>query len=109
MKAQMIRVISSPSSSTTGFTTLIFGIGLLAEQVRDGWVRGPPPAESRGNIASRHGRATTLFGCCAGCCPALDQVAERPEVGGIEVGDGPEDHAAARPMEDVIALPRFRR
>jgi hypothetical protein len=27
MNDQMIRVISSPSSSTTGFSTLIFGIG----------------------------------------------------------------------------------
>jgi hypothetical protein len=34
MRCQMMRVISSPSISTTGFVTLIFAIGDLCERLQ---------------------------------------------------------------------------
>src|SRR5215813_5673768 len=105
MNAQMIRVISSPSSSTIGFTTLIFGIGLLAQQGREGRRAESRAPEIAGNIASRHGGATPLFGRAPGRRLLLHEVAERLEIGGIEVGDGPIGHPAVGPVNDVVALP----
>src|SRR5262249_34158817 len=105
MNAQMIRVISSPSSSTIGFTTLIFGIGLLAQQGREGEAGGEPRPEIAGNIASRHGGATPLFGRAAARRLLLHEAAEGLEIGGIEVGDGPIGHPAVGPVNDVVALP----
>src|ERR1700738_4791050 len=78
MYRQMIRVISSPSSSTTGLVTLIFamGIGPYLEGV---WRRGDGPLPVRpysivatgveGEWAGRFGRAhmpwTSWYGCAS--------------------------------------------
>src|SRR5262249_50886162 len=40
MKRQMMRVISSPSSSTTGLATLILGMKLLGRWRGTGWAAG---------------------------------------------------------------------
>src|SRR5215468_7104908 len=109
MKPQMMRVISSPSSSTIGFTTLIFGIGLsLSRAGMEGRAESDAP-EIAGNIASPHGCATPLFGRAAARRAALDQLAKAFEVGGVEIGNRPIGHAAARPVHDVITLKRFGR
>src|SRR5215468_5000936 len=98
MNAQMIRVISSPSSSTIGFTTLIFGIGLsLSRAGMEGRAESDAP-EIAGNIPSRHGRATLLFGRAAGRRCALNELAESPQIRRVEVRNGPVGHASARPV-----------
>src|SRR5262245_37924157 len=109
MKLQMMRVISSPSSSTIGFTTLIFGIGRSPSRAGMARRAESNAPEIAGNIAPRHGRATLLFGRAAGRRCALNEVAESPEIRRVEVRNGPIDHPAARPVDDIVALPRFGR
>src|SRR6476469_6026542 len=59
MKAQMIRVISSPSSSTTGFFTSIFATGGRCYlPCRDAAVSAPPRWGNRRRCHNRHRMAT---------------------------------------------------
>src|SRR5918911_992550 len=119
MKCQMIRVISSPSSSTTGFSTLIFAIirALVLvgapERARRAEARDScRPATARGRYSTRPGGA---HAAAEGALHAGVYVRRgRPRRAGVR-GAAPDDaaeipdRAVRRPPGDARGLARARR